>query len=213
MADEPFRLSALDVRRYDLGGAAWRGYDRARVDRFREQVAAELERLTRHAQELEQKARNFHEQLRAFRDRDRALNDALVAAQQIRTETREAAERDADLTRREAFGEAERIVREARTEAERLVREAHDETRRVADERLGEIRRLEDEAASLDRAHRTYVAQLRLLAERQLAELTATEQHTLPALRPRAALAAGAADAADRNGHAGYDPSRDGPAG
>ena len=76
MTDDAFHLTALDVRRYDFGNAL-RGYDRARVDQFRDQVAEEIERLTRANQELDQKARNFHEQLRAFRERDKALNDAL----------------------------------------------------------------------------------------------------------------------------------------
>ena len=87
MIDEAFHLTPLDVRRYDFGRAL-RGYDPARVDQFRDQVADELERLARVNQDLDQKARSFHEQLRAFRDRDRALNEALVAAQQMRQETR-----------------------------------------------------------------------------------------------------------------------------
>jgi pyridoxal phosphate enzyme (YggS family) len=46
MSDDTFRLTALDVRRYDFG-TAFRGYEKARVEQFREQVAAELERLVR----------------------------------------------------------------------------------------------------------------------------------------------------------------------
>jgi hypothetical protein len=41
----------------------------------------------------------------------------------------------------------------------------------------------------MDRVHRTYLAQLRLMAERQLAELSAAEERTLPPLRPQRALA------------------------
>jgi DivIVA domain-containing protein len=178
MTDETFRLTALDVRRYDFG-AALRGYDKARVEQFREQVAAELERLARANQELDQKARGFHEQLRAFRDRDRALNEALISAQQLRESTREQAEREAELIRREARLDAERVSREA--EAGAL---------RHAEELRGEVRRLEEEIAALDRAHRTYVAQLRLLAVRQLAELSVSEERTLPPVARRERLAA-----------------------
>ena len=46
--DNAFHLTPLDVRRYDFGSAL-RGYDKARVDQFREQVAVELERLARAA--------------------------------------------------------------------------------------------------------------------------------------------------------------------
>ena len=69
MIDEAFHLTPLDVRRFDFGHA-FRGYDPARVDQFRDQVADELERLGRVNQDLDQKARSFHEQLRAFRERD-----------------------------------------------------------------------------------------------------------------------------------------------
>ena len=174
MADETFRLTALDVRRYDFG-TAWRGYDKTRVDQFKEQVAEELERLTRANQELDDKARNFLEQLRAFRERDRALNEALIGAQKLREDTHVQAERDAELIRREARLEAEETVRQARVQAEQQIEQLR-----------GEARRIEDEIASLDRAHRTYVAQLRLQAERQLAELSASEAHTLPPVARRA---------------------------
>jgi len=176
-----FHLTALDVRRYDFG-TAFRGYEKTRVEQFREQVATEIERVTRANQELEQKARNFHEQLRAFRERDRAMNEALISAQQLRAETREAADREAELIRREA-----------RLEAERVVREAHETAQRDAERARGDVRRLEDEIANLDRVHRTYLAQLRLLAERQLAELAASESSTLPAVPRRERLAEGSA--------------------
>jgi len=101
MIDESFHLTPLDVRRYDFGRAL-RGYNPARVDQFRDQVAEEMERLTRINQDLDAKARSFHEQLRAFRERDKALNDALVSAQQLRGEVREQAEREAQLILREA---------------------------------------------------------------------------------------------------------------
>ena len=181
MTDDTFRLTALDVRRYDFG-AALRGYDKARVEQFREQVAAELERLARAVQDLDNKARNFHEQLRAFRDRDRALNEALISAQQLRSETKETAEREAELIRREA-----------RAEAEEIRRAAQEGARRHVEELRGEQRRVEEEIAGLDRVHRTYIAQLRLLAERQLAELSAAEERTLPPpVSRRPALESGA---------------------
>jgi DivIVA domain-containing protein len=155
--DETFHLTPLDARRYDFG-RAMRGYDPARVERFREQVADELERLTRQTVDLDTKAKSFHEQLRAFRERDKALNDALVSAQQLRNEIRESAEREASL-----------IVREARAAGERELEEMR-----------GEIRRLELQLAELERARRAHLAQLRQMAERQLAEIAAAEQESAP---------------------------------
>jgi DivIVA domain-containing protein len=152
MTDETFHLTPLDVRRYEFGRVL-RGYDPGRVDQFREQVADELERLTRLNQELEQKARTFHDQLKAFRERDKALNDALVSAQQLRAEMRDQAERESQLTLREAQAQADSIITNAQTD----------------------IRRVEDELAALDRFRRNYLAQLRVFVERQLAEIAAAE--------------------------------------
>lgn len=156
MMDEAFHLTPLDVRRYDFGRAL-RGYDPARVDQFRDQVAEEMERLSRINQDLDGKARSFHEQLRAFRERDKALNDALIAAQQLRDDVRAQAEREAQLVIREAQGEAERIIEAARAD----------------------VRRMEEELESLDRSRRTYLAQMRTLIARQLSEVEASDSQVV----------------------------------
>jgi DivIVA domain-containing protein len=152
MTDESFHLTPLDIRRFDFGSAL-RGYDRARVDQFREQVANEVERLAKAAQALEGKAQGFHEQLRAFRERDEAINEALISAQQLRAEVKEQAERESQLILREARAEGERIVAAARAE----------------------VTRLEGELDSLGRQRRSYLLQLRSMVERQLAEIEASE--------------------------------------
>jgi DivIVA domain-containing protein len=156
MMDEAFHLTPLDVRRYDFGRAL-RGYNPGRVDQFRDQVAEELERLTRINQDLDAKARSFHEQLRAFRERDKALNDALIAAQQLRDDVRGQAEREAQLIIREAQGEAERVIETARAE----------------------VRRMEEELDNLDRSRRTYLAQMRTLIARQLSEVEASDSQVI----------------------------------
>src|SRR5689334_24372965 len=85
MIDETFHLTPLDVRRYEFGKAL-RGYDPERVNQFRDQVAEELERLSRVNQDLDAKARGFHEQLRAFRERDKAINEALIRSEEHTSE-------------------------------------------------------------------------------------------------------------------------------
>ena len=163
MNDDTFHLTPVDVRRRELG-RSMRGYDVAQVEQFREQVADELERLTRINQDLEAKAKNFHEQLRGFRERDKALNDALVSAQQLRAEIREQAEREAQL-----------ILREARAEGERLV-----------DAARGEIDRLQREVETLERSRRAYLTHLRTIVERQLAEIEAAASEPPPSAPPTA---------------------------
>ncbi|MDQ6718111.1 MAG: DivIVA domain-containing protein [Gemmatimonadota bacterium] len=152
MIDEAFHLTPLDVRRYDFGSAL-RGYNRARVDQFRDQVAEEMERLTRINQDLDAKARSFHEQLRHFREKDKAMNDALVSAQQLSVEVKEQAEREGQL-----------IIRSAEQDAEKLREQAR-----------AEIRRMEEELDSLDRSRRTYLAQMRTLIARQMSEVEASD--------------------------------------
>ena len=186
--DSAFRLTPLDVRRYEFG-TSLRGYDKLRVDQFREQLANKLERLTRQNLDLETKARNFHEQLRAFRERDKALNDALVSAQQLRGDIREQADREGQLILREARAEAERIIEAARTEA----------------------RRLEEEVSSLERMRRNHLAQLRSLAERQLTEIVAAEQ-TTPIAADLEAISRAAAAAAAAEGQSPPRPALPTPA-
>jgi DivIVA domain-containing protein len=180
MMDDSFHLTPLDVRRYDFGKAL-RGYDPQRVEQFREQVATELERLTRQIQDLEAKARGFQEQLRSFRERDKALNDALVSAQQLRTDIRQQSEREAEL-----------IMREARSAAERQL-----------DEARSDLRRVEEALVAMERSRRAFLAQLRVICERQLAEIAAAEAspatltaHIIDAMAPDGRASAGAPPAA-----------------
>ncbi|HEY7235350.1 MAG TPA: DivIVA domain-containing protein [Gemmatimonadaceae bacterium] len=152
MNDEIFRLTPVDVRRMEFP-KAMRGYEQSRVDAFRDQVADELERLTRANQDLDATVRSLTEQLRAFRDRDKALNDALVSAQQLRAEVRDQSERESQLVLREARSEAERIVQTAQMDAVRFA----------------------DQIALLARMRRGYLKQFRVMLERQLAEIAVEE--------------------------------------
>ncbi len=154
MTDETFHLTPHDVRA-QVFDRAFRGYERLQVEAFVGRVAEELERLLRDRVQMEERLKNAQEQLRAFRERERALNEALIAAQQLRTEAQRAAER-----------EAEQVVREARAEAEKLVERGR------MDERLVRER---GEAAA--RQFAAYVAAFRALLERQLKELDVLEGH------------------------------------
>ena len=152
MIDESFRVTPVEVRNQQFA-RTMRGYDAGQVEEFRGRVADELERLIRHNMDLDGKVKNLIEQLRAYRERDKALNDALVSAQQLRSEIREHAEREAEL-----------ILREARAEGERLI-----------DQARGQVRTVEAEVASLARSRRTLISQIRTVLERQLHELEAIE--------------------------------------
>jgi DivIVA domain-containing protein len=185
MSDEAFHLTPIDIRRYDFGSAL-RGYDKARVDQFRDQVAAEVDRLLRLNQELDTRSKSLNEQLKGFKERDKALNDALVSAQQLRAEIREQADREAQLLMREARAQAERDLESIRAEA----------------------RRLEDELQGLVRGRRAYLAQLRAMIERQLVDIETAEASPTPPVPTASSGAGGTGNTPPQGAPAREEPKR-----
>lgn len=173
MTEEGFQLSAHDVRHQEFHKAL-RGYDTTQVDDFKERIAHELDRLWRDRGQLNDRLQNMVEQLKVFRDRERAMNDALIAAQQLRADVQTQADKESDLILQRARGQAEQMVNEARSEAQRIVDQAHNEEQRLyhANE-------------AVRRQFIGYVTSYRRLLERELAELdavTATENRPLTAM-------------------------------
>jgi cell division initiation protein len=154
VSDDGFHLTPLDVRRQEFRRSL-RGYEPLGVEDFRMRVADELERVLREKSVLEERVAALTEQLRVFRERESAMNDALVAAQQLREETRAAAEREAPV-----------IVREAEAEGRQRLE--------LAQRAEGETR---DQLAEVQRQFQGYLAGFRALLERQAAELRALEGH------------------------------------
>ncbi|MGH7567783.1 MAG: DivIVA domain-containing protein [Gemmatimonadales bacterium] len=152
MSESAFHLTPHDIRKQEFRKAL-RGYEATGVEDFRVRVADELERVMREKSVLEERLAALTDQLRVFRERERAMNEALVAAQQLRAETRAAAEREAQVIVREAGAEAKRLLDEART-AEAAV----------------QVRMTEAE-----RQFQGYLGGFRALLERQLAELRALD--------------------------------------
>jgi len=152
VTEDAFHLTPLDVRKQEFRRSL-RGYEREGVDDFRVRVADELERILRERSVLEERVAALGEQLRGFRERERAMNEALVAAQLLREETRTAAQREAQV----------------------IVREAEAEARRVLDEARVAKAEVERQAADVQRQFQQYVGGFRALLERQLAELRALD--------------------------------------
>jgi DivIVA domain-containing protein len=152
MNDEAFHLTPLDIRKQEFRKTL-RGYDTLGVEDFQIRVADALERAIRERQVLEERLAALTEQLRVFREREKAMNEALVAAQQLRQDTRAAAEREGQV-----------IVREAEAQAKRLLDDANSAENAV------KVRMAETE-----RQFQQYVGGFRALLERQLAELRALD--------------------------------------
>jgi DivIVA domain-containing protein len=147
-----FHLTPLDIRKQEFRRAL-RGYEPVGVEDFRMRVADELERVIREKSVLEERLGALTEQLSVFRERERAMNEALVAAQQLRTDARAAAEREAQVVRREAEAQAQRLLDEAR-QAEAVIRA-----------RIAEV----------ERQFQAYVGGFKAMLERQLGELRALD--------------------------------------
>lgn len=152
MSDPTFHLTPLDVRRQEFRRSL-RGYEPLGVEDFRMRVADELERVSREKSVLEERVAALTEQLRVFRERETAMNEALVAAQQLREETRNSAEREAQV----------------------IVREAEAEGRRQVDEATREQGRAQERMVEIQRQFAGYLAGFRALLERQIAELRSLE--------------------------------------
>lgn len=116
-------LTPLDVRkkREDFRRSV-RGYDPGQVDAFLAVVADRLERYVREHVVLSERIGRQEEQLESFRTRERALNEALLAAQELREEARLQSERDASVRVREAETRAHAVL----ADAEQVVRLCHE---------------------------------------------------------------------------------------
>lgn len=165
MTDETFHLTPHDVRAQEFQRGL-RGYDPTQVEDFKTRLADELDRLIRHRVATEERLKGMVEQLRAYRERERALNDALVAAQQLRADAEAAASREAELIVREAQQQAEVVLHQARQEAARIVESAQREEDRI-----------QTGLNDAERQYGIYLSSFRALLERQLAEVAALEKH------------------------------------
>ncbi|HEV8149708.1 MAG TPA: DivIVA domain-containing protein [Gemmatimonadales bacterium] len=161
MTDDAFHLTSHDVRAQEFQRAL-RGYDISQVDEFKQRMAEEIDRLVRDRVQLDERVKGMSEQLKSYRDRERAMNDALVAAQQLRNEAQVQMDREREVSLREAETQAERVLLEAHMEAERLLQHARAESQRLA--QGNELAR---------RQFQGYLASFRQLLERELSEVAA----------------------------------------
>lgn len=101
-------LTPLEVRQKKRDfPRSFRGYNPALVDDFIDLVADRLEELVKDNMALHDRLDGVDEELSAFREKEKALVDALMAAERMRDEAREMAEKEARLLFKEAELEAE----------------------------------------------------------------------------------------------------------
>lgn len=133
---------------------AFRGYDGELVNDFLDLVADRMEELVKENLIFRDQVGELEEELKEFREKERMLVDALMAAERLRDEVREAAEKEAQLMMREAELDAETHRTRA---AQALVKEQ------------SMIRTVQARRVQL-------VREFRVFLERELAELTVAEE-------------------------------------
>ncbi len=113
-------LTPLDVRnkRGDFKKLL-RGYDPQEVDTFLDLVAERLEALVRENIGLRERSETLQQQVNSQSGRERAVQEALVTAQELRSDIRAQAQREAELILAEARSRAKELEAEAEHRAER----------------------------------------------------------------------------------------------
>ena len=157
MTDDSFHLTPHDIRAQEFQ-RGMRGYDPAQVESFKQRIAEEFDRVLRDRVALDERLKNLTEQLRSFRERERAMNEALVAAQQLRADVQAQAGREAESILREARSEAGRLIERAQTEEAAVHQRTEAVTRQLA----------------------AYVASFRALLDRHQLELAGLESYLEP---------------------------------
>lgn len=156
-------LTPLDVRKKKGDFTrTLRGYDPPSVDQFLELAADRMEELVRDNAALSERVSQIATSLSAYRDREQAMNEALVAAQQLREDLRTQSTR-----------ESEAVLREARVEADRIIADA----RRTAHDAAEATRRVYAARARFLRSYRAFL-------ERQIDEVASEEDRVRDGLRP-----------------------------
>lgn len=140
------KITPLDIQQMQFR-TSLRGYSKAEVDRFLEDLAQTVEGLTRENQALREKLAATEDQLANLKKSESTLSHALVTAQAFTDNLKQAAQRDAELIMKEAELKAAELVREAQAELAGTQREILD----LRKQRLMAIERLRSTLRAFER--------------------------------------------------------------
>jgi len=117
-------LTPVEIRHSTPPRTFFRGYEAAATDRLLEEIAASFEDVWRERADLADKVEQLETDLVRFRELEALLRTTLVSAEQASAQTRDQAQREAELILSEARTEAREIQRRALAENERLQQES-----------------------------------------------------------------------------------------
>jgi cell division initiation protein len=148
-------MNATDIRQQQFAVRLFRGFDPQEVDAFLEEMADDVEELTRENALLREQLVALEEKSRGVEGREKTLQETLVTTQKIAEEFKENARREAELVLREAHLRSEKFMQDAREEHAKLTGE------------IGSLRRLRRQ---LGEEIMNTLATHKRLAEQALAE-------------------------------------------
>ena len=114
------RMTATDIRQQQFAVRLFRGFDPQEVDAFLEEMADDVEELSRENTLLKEQLIVVEEKSRGVEGREKTLQETLVTTQKIAEEFKENARREAELVLREAHLRAEKFMQDAREEHAKL---------------------------------------------------------------------------------------------
>src|SRR5262249_60581651 len=111
------RLTATDIRQQQFAVRLFRGFDPQEVDAFLEEMADEVEELTRENALLKEQLVQLEEKSKGAEGREKTLQETLVTTQKIAEEFKENSRREGELILREAHLRAEEGMEDTREES------------------------------------------------------------------------------------------------
>lgn len=171
------RLTSDRVRRWEFGTASFarRGYDHADVDRFRMQVADELDLLAAEVANLRAENERLNDHLELHRHGVIPSTDAaaeLPAAKEVNLLS--AAQREAEQIIAQAHDYARRVAEYAQMQYESYMRAAAEEAKQEAERAVQEYRR--SAGTNFDETVATREA-LRIFGEMMMSHMQAAARH------------------------------------
>jgi cell division initiation protein len=117
------RMTATDIRQQQFAVRLFRGFDPQEVDAFLEEMADDVEELSRENALLKEQLVVVEEKSRGVEGREKTLQETLVTTQKIAEEFKENARREAELVLREAHLRSEKFMQDTREEHAKLTAE------------------------------------------------------------------------------------------
>ena len=151
-------LTPLDVRKkHEDFKRIMRGFDPQEVQVFLEMVAERMEELVRENIQLRERSEALQQQVSSQTGREQAVQDALVTAQELRSDIESQAQRGAEV-----------ILAEAQTEARRLINEAEAEVRSMLRDTQRKMDQAGDALEEMERRRGLFLKGFRQLLEREM---------------------------------------------